>query len=128
MTENDDSDRLTMRSVSKALGVNSRVLRAYCNAGLVPGLRYVRTSRVFTPEQVDWLKILIGLSSAGFTKADLRKYARLAQASTPEATTERLAMLKTHKRQVWQDLEDLQATIDFLERQEELLEGGLESL
>jgi len=41
---------------------------------------------------------------------------------TAEATEERLAMLRTHKRQVWQELEDLQATIDFLERQEESID------
>lgn len=119
---------LKMADVSKALGVPSYKLRRYCNANIVPGLRpaYFGKHRTFTPEQVDYLRQAIFLSRAGFIMKDLRKYTKLTQATSKRAQQERMAMLKTHKRQVWQKLEDLQATIDFLERQEELLEKSME--
>lgn len=119
----NNTELMKIGEISKQLGTEPQRLRRYCNANLVPGLRPVALGRhrAFTPEQVDYLRMAIFLSRAGFTTKDLRKYVRLTQDSRPEATEERLAMLKTHKRQVWQELEDLQATIDFLERQEELL-------
>lgn len=117
-------EMLKMADVSKTLGVPSYKLRRYCNANIVPGLRPARFGkhRTFTPEQVDYLRQAVFLNRAGFTTKDLRKYIKLAQVTGEKARQERMAMLKTHKRQVWQELEDLQATIDFLERQEELLE------
>lgn len=113
---------LKTSDVSKVLGVSPRKLRRYCNANIVPGLRPVQFGkhRTFTPEQVDWLKQAVFLSQAGFTKKDLREYVLLAQKNDEESSKKRIEMLKTHKRQVWQKLEDLQATIDFLERQEDL--------
>lgn len=119
-----DSELLKINEVSKILRVNSRKLRRYCNANVVPGLRPVRFGkhRTFTPEQVDWLRQAVYLSRAGFSMKDLRKYVKLAQEKSERAIAERCAMLRTHKRQVWQELEDLQATIDFIERQEEILQ------
>lgn len=112
-----------MGEISKRLGVSPQRLRRYCDAGLVPGLRPVRFGhhRALTSEQVDYLRLAVFLSRAGFTLKDLQKYVGLTQDSGADSVQERLAMLRTHKRQVWQELEDLQATIDFLERQEELL-------
>lgn len=113
---------ITMRQVSQQLGVGSRVLRRYCRDGAVTGVvQIVKRNRVFTPEQVDQLRTAVWLSRAGFSKQDLRKYVLLGRSKSAEATKERLEMLRTHKRQVWQELEDLQTAIDVLERQEELL-------
>lgn len=117
-----NNEQLTMREVSRRLGVSSQQLRRYCNSGFVPGMRAMMTGkhRSFTPEQVDWLKQAIYLKRAGFTTRDLRKYVQLCQQMTADAMKERMAMIRTHKRQVWQELEELQETIDFLERQEEM--------
>jgi len=118
----NQDEMLTMRQVSQALGVKSRVLRRYCNSGMVTGvIKTVGRNRMFTPEQVEQLKVAVWLSRAGFTKKDLRKYILLGRTNRAEAVSERLEMLRTHKRQVWQKLEDLKTTIDFLERQEDLL-------
>ncbi len=117
------SEPITMRQASKLLGVKSQTLRRYCNRGFVPGLRHTLPgqTRTFTPDQIDWLRAACFLTRAGFTTGDLRKYIRLANDNNPEAMRQRKAMLATHKRQVWQELEDLQATIDYIERQEDTL-------
>lgn len=115
--------KITMREASERLGVKSRVLRKYCNLGFVPGLTHCLPGqkRTFTDEQIDYLRQADFLTRAGFTAKDLRKYLMLSRKKGEVASKERKAMLMTHKRQVWQELEDLQRTIDFLERQEELL-------
>lgn len=122
-TQKSDEQRITMREVSERLGVKSQVLRRYCNRGFVPGMIRVLPGRprVFTEEQVDYLRLALFLTRAGFTTKDLRKYIALLRKGGTESDAERKAMLITHKRQVWQELEDLQKTIDFIERQEELI-------
>lgn len=121
---NKTTNPITMRQASKLLGVKSQTLRRCCNRGFVPGLRHTLPgqARTFTPEQVDWLKQAHFLTKAGFTAKDLRKYIQLSCDDNAESQRERKAMLSTHKRQVWQELEDLQSTIDFIERQEELFD------
>lgn len=113
----------TMRQASKLLGIKSQTLRRYCNRGFVPGLRHTLPgqTRTFTPGQLDYLRLAHFLTKAGFTTKDLRKYIQLSRDDTITSRQERKAMLSTHKRQVWQELEELQSTIDFIERQEELL-------
>lgn len=123
-----DGGLLKINDVSKILGVSSRKLRRYCNANVVPGLRPVRFGkhRTFTTEQVDWLRQAVYLSRAGFSTKDLRKYVKLMQARSKAADLERREMLRTHKRQAWQQLEDLRATIGYIERQEEMLNSNTE--
>lgn len=114
---------VTMRQASRILGIKSQNLRRYCNRGFVPGLRHSHMGqpRTFTPEQLNYLRLAHFLTQAGFVAKDLRKYVGLMQDQDEAAREERRAMLLTHKRQVWQRIEDLQETIDFLERQEEAL-------
>lgn len=119
----EEQDTFTMRQASQILGVSSQRLRRYCNRGLVPGVRQpvLGKSRTFTAEQMNSLRLAHFLTVAGCRVEDIRKYLWLAREDTKQARKEQLSILNTHKRQVWQELEDLQATIDFLERQEELL-------
>lgn len=119
----EQDEMLTMRQVSELLGVKSQVLRRYCNRGFVPGAVRIRPGRrrMFTKEQVDYLGLALFLTRAGFTTKDLRKYVAFSRDGGAVADRERKAMLATHKRQIWQELKNLQETIDFIERQEELL-------
>lgn len=92
---------------------------------------------VLAAEQLDLLAMVNGLYNSGFTTTDIKKYLRIWQSITGAGTAsavpastvpasgnsaeECVAMLRTQKRQLWQQLENIQAGIDFLERQEELL-------
>ena len=113
----------TMRQVSKMLGVSSQKLRRYCNAGLVSGVRHsLGRHRQFSDEQVDWLRMLNILERAGFSTQELRKFLRLRQDDSEQARREQRAMLTTHKHQIRQKMVGFGEIVDFLERQEELLE------
>ena len=70
-------------------------------------------------------KVLLELRQAGFKPADLKRYARLFRQGA-ETLPERKALLETQKRQLWQELEERQQSIDYLERQIELIDQELQ--
>lgn len=117
-----EEEFLTLGQVSKQLGVPTYTLRRFCNASWLPGYKHTfGARRLFSPVDIEHLRVITGLRKAGFTTKDIRKYLRRAQSKNPAARHECREMLATHKRQIWQELEKYQKTIDFLERQEDLL-------
>lgn len=77
--------------------------------------------RVLNPEQLELLKTLYYLNQGGVSMRDLKKYSHLEYGGT-KTIAERKAFLETKKRQIWQELEDLQEAIDQIERKIEILE------
>lgn len=120
--ENCETKTYSMREVSKLLDTPAYTLRRYCNSSLLPGWRHsVGVRRSFTTEQVERLRTIAGLHKAGLTTKEVRQYLDRYQDVDMEARRYCREILATHKRQVWQELEELQKTIDFLERQEDQL-------
>lgn len=112
----------TMHQASTKLNTPAYFIRRICRRGLVPHLKHTRAGRVvFTSDQIDWLRTLLGLKNAGMEISELKKYMRLCRAGK-ETIAERKAMLETQKRQLWQELEDIQAGINFIERKVEIFD------
>lgn len=115
----------TIQQASAQLGVAGHALRLLCNSGLIPNVR--RNSygfRVLEDWQIDYARTILGLRQAGLSQAELKQYTRLFRQGK-DTLAERKAMLETQKRQLWQELEDRQQGIDFLERQAELIDQEL---
>lgn len=116
------SEFFTTKQASQTVGVPPHTVKYYCNKGLIPNVRRARNGyRMLEAWQVEWLRTLVFLRRSGLTLADLKKYVSLCRqgaASIPE----RKAMLETKKRQLWQQIEDLQENIDFIERRQELFD------
>lgn len=121
----EEPEYYTTKQVGKELQISTYAIRRLCGKGLVPHVKRARNGyRIFTPEQVTWLKTLIHLRNSGMSTAELKKYANLCRAG--ESTIpERKAMLETKKRQLWQELEDIQSNIDFIERKIEIFDKSL---
>lgn len=120
---NDDvPQQYTTGQVAERLSLPASTILSFCRAGLIPGVsRDHRCRRIFQAWQLDHIRTLLGLRQAGFSNAELKRYARLVrqgQGTLPE----RKALMETQKRQLWQQLEDLQQGIDFLERQIEQID------
>lgn len=113
----------SLQDAAKKLGVKSHVLRYFCNKGLIPGVRRNRRGyRVLDEGQLELAQILINMKHAGFTTNELKQYSRLYRQGD-ETRAERTAILTTRKRQIWQEITERQQAIDFIERQEELLQS-----
>lgn len=121
----NQNDAITLPIAAQNLGVSSWTLRRFCNSGFIPHVRRNRQGyRLLEPWQVDLLQVLIGLERCGCTRRELRKYSALYRQGD-STLAERKALLLTRKRQLWQELEDRQSGIDFIERQEEIIEQQL---
>lgn len=117
-----ETNFFTIKDASIQLGVPGYALRRLCNSGLIPNVRRnQRGFRVLEDWQIEYARTLLGLKQAGLKQTELKKYTRLFRQGE-ETSAERKAMLETQKRQLWQELEDKQQGIDFLERQVELIE------
>lgn len=95
-----------------------------CSQGLIPHVKRDKfRRRIFNQEQVDLIAILLKMRAAGFTTTELRQYSRLYRQGESTAP-ERLEILTTRKHQLWQEIKESQAAIDFIEREEELARVG----
>lgn len=109
-----------MADAYKTLNAPRHSVNNLCSSGLIPHVKRDKLGRrIFDQEQVDLIATLLKMRQAGFTPTELRQYSRLYRQG--EATApERLEMLTTRKHQLWQEIKERQAAIDFIEREEEL--------
>lgn len=120
-----EGETLMIRQAAEELGVPVRLLREMCNRGLIPQVRRDgKGRRLFTLEHMALIAVLLGLKKAGFKNAELKRYSRMYRLGEA-SLSERKAMMETKKRQLWQELEDKQEGIDFLERQVEIIDVEL---
>ena len=102
----------TIGQVSEATGLSTHALRFYEKERLFlgPVRRNAAGRRVFTAEEVEWLKVCTKLRSSGMPLPAIRRYAELAsQGAGNEA--ERLAILRDHEAAVQRQVADLQEAL-----------------
>lgn len=122
---NGEDVMMTVKQVAEELSVSTGLVRRLCNKGLIPQVRRnSRGYRVFARWQAELIGTLVGLRQAGLDNSELRRFARLYRFGS-ESLLERKAILETRKRQLWQELEDKQTGIDYLERQIEVIDAKI---
>lgn len=123
----NNSTKYNVSQISEKLGVPQNTIRRLCNTGLVPYVRRNRLGhRVFEDWQLSHIRIILGLRQAGLKNSELRHYTHLVRQGR-RTLPERKALMETQKRQLWQQLEDIQQGIDFLERQTEIIDQEFKS-
>jgi DNA-binding transcriptional MerR regulator len=102
----------TIGQVSDATGLTTHTLRFYEKEQLLlgPVRRDTAGRRVFTAEEVEWLKVCTKLRSSGMPLPKIRRYADLARAGAGNEA-ERLAILREHEAAVAQQVADLQEAL-----------------
>jgi len=110
----------TTVEAAQTLKTTTQTIRRLCSQGLIPHVRRDQNHhRILEPWQVDLARILLGMKQVGFRPKEIRQYSRLFRQGEQTAK-QRLAMLTTRKRQLWQEIKQRQEAIDFIERQEEI--------
>lgn len=107
--------------VSGLTGLTTHTLRFYEQEGLfvAPVRRNSAGRRMFTEEEVEWLKVCTKLRSSGMPLPEIRNYAQLVlQGAGNEA--ERLEILRRHEAKMQQEVADLQEALAIIHRKAEL--------
>lgn len=125
---------LTIGEVSARTGLSTHTLRFYEQEGLFvePVQRNAAGRRMFTEQEVGWLKVCTKLRSSGMSLPDIRRYAELVwEGAGNEA--ERYEILRQHEAKVTRQMADLQEALDVIQWKvglyaEHLAAGSADSL
>jgi DNA-binding transcriptional MerR regulator len=112
---------LTIGEVSALTGLTTYTLRFYEQEGLffAPVRRNAAGRRVFTEEEVEWLRVCMKLRSSGMPLPEIRHYAQLVLDGAGNEA-ERLEILRPHEAKVQQQVADLQEALHIIHRKVEI--------
>jgi DNA-binding transcriptional MerR regulator len=112
---------LTIGQVSALTGLTTHTLRFYEQERLffAPVRRDAAGRRVFTGEEVEWLKVCAKLRSSGMPLPEIRRYAELVVAG-PGNEIERFEILRRHEAKVQQQVDDLQQALGIIHAKVEI--------
>lgn len=72
-----ETGMFTVKEVSEILNVSPHALRFYDNEGLLPGLSRRNTHRLFSYEDLEWVRSVQCWRESGMSVADIRRYLEL---------------------------------------------------
>lgn len=105
----------TMMQVCRELGMTYQTLKFYCNQGLVPNVKRDRNNRrVFSANDVEWLRGLACLKRCGMSIEEMRVYLGLCLEG-PASIPERKAMLAEKRGRLVEKLAEVQSSIDYID-------------
>lgn len=106
---------LAIGEVSELTGLSTHTLRFYEQEGLFvePVRRNAAGRRVFTEQEVGWLKVCTRLRSSGMSLPDIRRYADLVRQG-PGNEAERFEILRHHEAKVTQQMAELQEALEVI--------------
>jgi DNA-binding transcriptional MerR regulator len=96
-------------------------VRFYEQEGLLfaPVRRNAAGRRVFTADEVEWLKVCMRLRSSGMPLPEIRRYAQLVLKGDGNEA-ERLEVVRQHEATVQQQVADLPEALDIIHHKVEL--------
>ncbi|WP_420823371.1 MerR family transcriptional regulator [Trinickia diaoshuihuensis] len=102
--------------MAEALGVSTHTLRYYEQAGLIrPVSRSQAGHRLYSPADIEWLRLVMRLKATGMPIAGIQAIARL-RAEGPATAGERRALLLEHRDAVRAELRQWQANLAAIEQ------------
>lgn len=109
-------EHFTIKQVAELFGISAHTLRYYDNEGLFPDMeRDERGARAFTPEQLDWLKMVICLRETGMSVSEIKHYIALAQRGD-STLKERYEIIMEQRERALEALEDAHRKLELLDR------------
>jgi DNA-binding transcriptional MerR regulator len=102
--------------VSERTGLSTHTLRFYEKEGLFiePVRRDTAGRRLFSEQEIGWLRVCCKLRSTGMPLPDIRRYAELVRAGAG-TVEERFRILRGHEDRVRAQLADLQDVLATIE-------------
>ena len=115
----------SMREACEQCHLYYETLKYYCNVGLVPNVsRDEHNYRVFDDDDITWINSLTCLKKCGMSLKEIKAY--IALCLEGESTIpERQAMLSKKRDALLLKLQEIQASIDFIDYKQQLYDDIL---
>jgi DNA-binding transcriptional MerR regulator len=106
---------LPIGALAKSTGRSVHTIRWYEAQGLMPGVqRDGAGRRLYTPQHIDWLALIVRLRATGMSIAKMRRYAGLVKQG--KATlAERRGLLQAHRDEVLARIAEWQQALELLD-------------
>lgn len=117
----------SMKEVCQMTGLSYETLKFYCNQGLIPNVqRDAGNRRVFTKEQVQWIRGLLCLKDCGMGVTEMKAYFAILWSDAPDVTALK-AMLSRKQEELEESIRKAQESMKFIAWKQafydEVLEG-----
>ena len=104
----------SIADAAKATGVPASTLRYYDREGLLPDVERLNGgSRVFSDDDLSWIRVIEHLKRAGLTIKEIRRYTDLVQQGN-ETLSARRDLIHERRQAVEAELARVQGLVDFL--------------
>ena len=109
-----NENTLTIQQTAETTGLSEHTLRYYERIGLIHPINRAESGhRQYTPDDVGWIDLLTKLRSTGMSIQQMQRYAEL-QREGDHTLPERLEMLKAHRIEVEERIDELQDYLDVI--------------
>jgi len=116
----------TMKTAAQEVGMSYETLRFYCDTGLVPNVaRDKNNYRIFSQNNINWLKGLQKLKKCGMSIKDMKHYMNLCLEGI-SSIDERKAMLDEQRKALVKKLDEIHDCLDFIDDKQEFYDGVLD--
>ncbi len=116
----------TMKQACELTGMTYETLKYYCNEGLVPNIKRSEANyRLFDEHNINWIKDLVCLKKCGMNIQEIKEYLDLCLQGE-RTIPQRQIMLAEKKAQLKKSIEELSASIDYIEWKETFYNGVLD--
>lgn len=116
-----------MNDVCKETGLSYETLKYYCNEGLVPNhQRDHHNHRIFSEDDIQWIKGLICLRQCGMSIADMKTYMHHCMVGI-ESIPQRKNMLEETRKDLEKRKQRIEESLDYIDAKQafydEILQG-----
>lgn len=104
----------SMKETCEKVGMTYETLKYYCNEGLIPNVKRDKNNyRIFDDNNIAWIRSLACLKKCNMSIEEMKEY--LALCLKGESTIpERQVIIAEKKKQLLQEMSNLQESLDFL--------------
>ena len=119
-----------MKDVCEMTNISYETLKYYCNEGLVPNHKRDKNNhRIFTGNDVNWIKGLMSLRQCGMSIKDMKTYMDLCFIGF-DSINERKKMLNKTRDDLLKEIELIKESLEFIDDKQkyydDLLDGKIE--
>lgn len=120
----------TMKEVCTQVGMSYETLKFYCNEGLIPNIQRDKNNyRIFDERNINWIKSLQCLRKTGMSIKTMKEYLSYCLEGS-SSILQRKAMLDIQKKILLKQLEEINESIEFIDKKQQyfddILDGKIE--